>query len=445
MLNKKIKYLWGISEVGFSVMSMMETTFFLFFLTDVALLPLGIAAMITSIAAIADAVCAVLSGIVIDKTRFKTGKYRPWLLICPPLVVVSFVFCFTKIGSDYTTAAIVIFAYIVSHFIWTVAWNANRGLINVLTEDEQEKSFLSGRIAVGTSAGKIIASLLVPFLSEKIGQIFHGVTVYTIICVITSMSFLVCYYIHYYITRGYDNGMGSSGKIVSFADMVQGIVKNDALPPLLLHDAVRLIAFFGISASCAYYAKLVLGKSEMLSVLLIMIYIGTTVGSSISGSFAKKYGVKNANIIGCACCAVFHFCGYFCGTNVMITSVFLILGQISFGIAYGLTAKMYAMCSSYSEWKTGENTRGVVMSFCSMAIKIAIAIRGVLITAVLGWMNYNPSLSVVSAESRNGIRLLFFGVFSVVMLVSIIPLLFFKLNDERVAKMEKEISHRNKA
>ena len=34
-MNKGIKRVWGISEVGFFMMSSMETMFLLFFLTDV--------------------------------------------------------------------------------------------------------------------------------------------------------------------------------------------------------------------------------------------------------------------------------------------------------------------------------------------------------------------------------------------------------------------------
>lgn len=49
-INNKIKSFWGISEVGFSFMSTVETTFFVIFLTDVAQLPLALVAAITSVA-----------------------------------------------------------------------------------------------------------------------------------------------------------------------------------------------------------------------------------------------------------------------------------------------------------------------------------------------------------------------------------------------------------
>ena len=96
-MNKAIKRVWGISEVGFMMMSSMETMFLLFFLTDVAKLPMSITGIITGSTAMVDAISAVLAGIVIDKVTFKNGKFRPWLLICPPVVTVFFVLCFTNI------------------------------------------------------------------------------------------------------------------------------------------------------------------------------------------------------------------------------------------------------------------------------------------------------------------------------------------------------------
>lgn len=57
-------------------MSTVETTFFVIFLTDVAQLPLALVAAITSVAGIADAITAMLAGVIIDKVNFKHGKYR---------------------------------------------------------------------------------------------------------------------------------------------------------------------------------------------------------------------------------------------------------------------------------------------------------------------------------------------------------------------------------
>ena len=103
------------------------------------------------------------------------------------------------------------------------------------------------------------------------------------------------------------------------------------------------------------------------------------------------------------------------------------------------------MCGAYSEWKTGKDTRGVVMAFCSLAIKIAIALRGVIITAALGIIAYDATLKVFSPEMMTGIKMVYILVPCIFIVLSFIPLAFFKLSDEKVAEIENEIAARKQA
>ena len=444
-LSKKIKSVWGISEVGFSIMATMETSFLVFFLTDVAKLPLGIVGVITGSTALIDAISAIIAGIVIDKVNLKGGKYRPWLIICPPIVTVFFVVLFTKIGGNTTAAFFIMLGYVLSHFIWNIAWTANRNLIPVLTDDHNERAFLSSRISAGSSTGKIIASYLVPALSGVLIASLSGVTAYTVTALVVAILFLICYFIHYFITKGYDNEPVSERKAVTFKDMGRAIVGNGNLIALLIHDAIRLIAYYGVAATAAYYSKVVLETPSFTSWLLIMFYLGTTVGSLFSTRAAKKFGSKKTSAIGCLLSAICLGIAYLLPGSKAQVLIMMFLAQLTFGVAYGLTANLYSMCGTYSEWKTGGNARGIIMAFCSLAIKIAIAVRGVLITAVLGWIAYDPDMTVMTALAKSRIKFLFAGVFAIVMLVSLIPLIFFRLDDKKVEEMDAEIAARKHA
>ena len=150
-INGKIKAVWGISEIGFSIAATLETAFFLFFLTDVAQLPLAISGVIAAGASAVDTVSALLAGVFIDKFHFKKGKYRPWLLIAPTVAMVFFILCFTKIGGDVTAGVIISVGYVVSHFCWNITYASVRSMTNVLTDDPSERAFLSGRLGAGAA------------------------------------------------------------------------------------------------------------------------------------------------------------------------------------------------------------------------------------------------------------------------------------------------------
>lgn len=446
-INSKIKTLWGISEIGFSFMATMETSFFIIFLTDVAKLPLGLVAIITGFSGIADAITAVLAGAIIDKTTFKNGKYRPWLIYCPPLVVIFFILMFTKIGGNMTTMIICSMGYIVSHAIWNIAWTANRALVGVLSDIPKERAFLSGRIAAGSSGGKVVASYLVPLLTTVFLGLFMGMGEflgYTATAAVASVSFLLTYFIHYQITKGYDNPADytdAQKKSVTLMDMLKAIVANPQLLVLLIADALRLIAFYMIAACAAYYTKIVLESPSLTSVILIIFNVGTLVGSLLSKQIVAKLGTKKASIMGTAGLGILLIVLYVLPSQQMLVFVILFAAQIIFGIAYGLTTSMYSMCGTDSEYRTQKNTKGIIMACSSLAIKIAIALRGMVISAALAYISYSPDGPITDA-AQSGVKLVFFIIPAVFCIASTIVFLLYKIKDSDIAMMEQEIMNR---
>lgn len=447
-INTKLKRYWGVSEIGFSFMATMETSFFILFLTDVARLPLAMVAVITGFSGIADAVTAVLAGAIIDKTNFKNGKYRPWLIYCPPVVVIFFILMFTKIGSNLSAAIICSIGYILSHGVWNIAWTANRAMVGILSDDSKERAFLSGRIAAGSSGGKIVASYLVPVLTTAFLGLFAGVGQtlgYTVTAAIAALTFTVAYFAHYWITKGYDlpedTAQGTGKKTVTLLDMLKAIAGNPQLVVLLLADALRLIGFYMIAACAAYYAKIVLENPSATSILLVLFNAGTLVGSLFAKQIVAKLGTKLSTLLGTGGLAVLLVLLYFLPTNQAFVFIILFVAQVVFGVAYGLTTSMYSMCGTYGEYKTGKDIKGVIMACSSLAIKIAIALRGIVISAALAAIAYNPD-AAVTPDAQGGIKLVFFIIPAAFSVASVVVFLLFKIKDNQIADMETEIAAR---
>ena len=105
-------------------------------------------------------------------------------------------------------------------------------------------------------------------------------------------------------------------------------------------------------------------------------------------------------------------------------------------MAHGNTTNLYSMCGTYSEYKYKKSIKGMVMALCNTSIKVCIVIRGMIITAVLGFINYNPS-AAITPSLVNGIKTLFFLVPIGFLILSLIPLIWFKIKDSDVEDMEK--------
>ena len=450
-INGKIKTLWGTSEIGFSFMSAMETSFFIVFLTDAAQLPLPLIAAITGFVGIADAISAVLAGAVIDKVHLKGGKYRPWLIICPPLVMIFFILMFTNIGSDVVAALICGVGYVLSHFIWNIAWTANRALVGILSDDPKERGFLSGRLGAGSALGKIIASYGVPALTTAIiaamaalGPVFG----YTITAAVASGCFLLAYLVHYLITKGYDipeeTPAGEAKKSASFIDIVKTIFTNPQLAIVVLADAVRLVGYYGFAASAAYYARVVIGDPAAVSIILIIFNAGTFVGAFATGTIVKKFGTKMTTIACTGIAGLLMIALYLVPMPLVAFYVVLAISEVVFGVAYGLTSSLYSMCATLSEYQKGVDIRGMAMAGSSLAIKIAIAVRGVLISAMLGAIGYAAD-AAITPEMQGGISLIVLLIPGALMVVSALLFALYNIKDDDVPMMEQEIAAKKAA
>ncbi len=81
------------------------------------------------------------------------------------------------------------------------------------------------------------------------------------------------------------------------------------------------------------------------------------------------------------------------------------------------------------------------MAFCSLGVKVAVALRGVAITAFLGIIKYVPT-DAITPQTQANIKGMY-GYFPVIfIIVSLIPYIFYKLDDKKLREMEADIAAR---
>ena len=76
-LTTTLKYVFGIGDAGFVLMSNVETFYFMNFLTNLADFTAPVAAAVNSVFSIIDAVLSWIYGAIINGTKaMKWGRYR---------------------------------------------------------------------------------------------------------------------------------------------------------------------------------------------------------------------------------------------------------------------------------------------------------------------------------------------------------------------------------
>ena len=135
-LTSKEKYSFGIGAIGKDAVYNIVAVYFMFYLTDVLGISAGFIGGLFFVARIWDAVNDPMMGLIVDNTRTKWGKFRPWILIGTIVNSIVLIFLFTDCGltgkSLYVYVSIVYILWGMTYTLMDVPYWSMLGLFTSL-------------------------------------------------------------------------------------------------------------------------------------------------------------------------------------------------------------------------------------------------------------------------------------------------------------------------
>lgn len=216
--------------------------------------------------------------------------------------------------------------------------------------------------------------------------------------------------------------------------------------PLLLVQFSNLMVILGkvVRGTFGYYFfSYNIGKLEYMSIYSTISIFAGIAGSALFIFLAKYIGKKNIMFIltigYVAASAVIYMTGW---SNLFIFfACNAVAGVCSSGQSVGVNAMM-ADTMEYGEWKTGQRNEGVITSTRCFVSKIAAAIGGVLVAAVIGLTGYNGGAEVQSMATLNAFHFMISAGCALVTIVGVVPLVFYDLTEAKHAEIVKELAER---
>ena len=445
-LDKRVIALYGLPPFGFQLLINFELYYFTAFLTDYAEIPLVIIGTILMVTNIVDIIGVPLSGVVLEKTNMKWGKYRSWLLIGPPIAVFFFVLQFTKIGSTFVTVGIITVGFIVSHLINNVYYGAHISMNSALTTVNEERISMSSNRGLCNALGGLLFSLtsmpLILFLGRS-----NAVGGYTYAVTIGGLIMIACYLIFFVVTKDYaHHGTSQQNnqptEKMGGMEMVKQIVKNTPLLGLLLGEVGRFLGRFIIFGLAFYYFKYVVNNLEVVTIFFTGLTIVCILGAIVAKPLANKIGPRNTYILSLSIFIVALLIIWIFPMNYISFMVLMFAAYFGYAIPDAINVVMYSATVEYGEWKTGKNARGLIMSLLNFPVKIAILLRSIIITAILAGAGYianmQPTEALISGI-KNGMTL----IPALFMIASLLCITFlYKITPSSLEKMQKEIAEK---
>ena len=315
---------------------------------------------------IIDGVVDILYGYLIDRTKSKQGKGRPWILLCAPLLAITGILLFTVPQADPGIQAIYVVItynlfYSFAYSIYNMAYNL---MVPLSTRNTQQRNLLSVFTQVSTI---MISGILVALIFPMVVLPFIGVdkTMWIIVMSIVSTIALPLTLIQYYFTkeRITEEKRDQQDKKIPFKAQLKAAFSDKYIYLLMLYFMVYTLGTQFKNLGLVYFSNYVLGTySDGITQTMISVIGGVPMGIGIFAVWplVKRFGKKNVTFAGFLIYALGSAICCIAPSNMVI----VLIGQFIKNIgglpcAYVFMALM-ADCLDNLEWKTGFRSDGVV-------------------------------------------------------------------------------------
>ena len=175
-VKKERKGALKLSEIIlYGVFGMFVNTFYLmylsynrlYYLTNILKLNEVLSASVATISAWVNVLTMILAGPLIDKIKFKNGKYRTWTLIGGIMMVIALPLLYTNWHVSGTTAAIMyVIFFALQSISYNSLWVAERALLGPMSKTSEDASSLALASQLGSVFGLIGYSIVDMILSK---------------------------------------------------------------------------------------------------------------------------------------------------------------------------------------------------------------------------------------------------------------------------------------
>lgn len=432
-LTMKERICFTVGAFGRSGIYTLMSMFTLVYFQNGAGLSLKQSSTIILVGRIFDAINDPMMGMIVDRTKSKWGKMRPYLLFAPIPIAVCTILLFTAPFEQGSNAAF-IWAF-VTYILWGVAFTVQDvpfwGLSSVITPLENERTSFLSTARLGSTFGGILPALLVPILYQSNMGYSKGFFVSAVIFALLGcgLSILIFFVSKERVpkmdhTPSFKETFVVLGKdklliIVIFASILGStmVTANQSADYignyLLIQNYTDFSQIFdaggnilaNVDAKAAY--DFWIPRGTIITTLTVAIGVGMVPAMAIFPVLRKKFSLKQIYIGSAIFGLVVHALCYVIfqrdvtQINIYVLWFFLFLMGFPLGIYNVITYALIADSVDYLEWKTGERHEGVCFSFQTFLSKVNAAVATFVFSHILQESDFKAvDKSLVDIEGR---------------------------------------------
>jgi GPH family glycoside/pentoside/hexuronide:cation symporter len=432
--------------------------YFNVFLTEHIGISAALLASALLVARIIDFFVCVAAGGIMESTTLKWGKYRSWLILLRWVVLAGIILSFinTKSFSLPVKVVILMLGYLLTNLPMNFIATAQMGIMTSLAGPSMTDRFrlsVAG-VRIGAVSGLLTSACTLPLINY-VGSLTTPTDGYTIVATAFGFLMIVGSSLLLKVSKPYDlpqvtNSNAPARPKITLKDMAAAVTTNSQLLVYLLVQVLLMSGMFASGAIGTYYYIYILGDFNLMPIAMTITtafgLISTTIGPKIGKKLGKKNSMVASMLIGaCGSIAIMFFGAKGLPYYVTISCFSMIAAQLSAGFGYNYILDI----GEYGFYKTGKDTRTIIMSMMNVPMKIGMALGGSLGLYALALIGYVPGMPVPPANFANTFMKIFGGIPAACSIIGGLLIMFFykitdadaqmyaKVNAERLLESQK--------
>ncbi|SBS39760.1 putative symporter YjmB [Marinomonas spartinae] len=375
---------------GQNIIFMFVTIFISIYYTSVLGLSAGVVGIIFLIARVWDTINDPMLSVLVERSRFKGGKFKPWINAIAWAVPLATVLIFA-FGDEI--AQLPMWMRITYAFVTYVGWGMlytisdapSYALGSVMTKNKEERNVIYSFVRFGGFVGMVIAMVGAPLLVDKLGGKWTMAAV--IMCLLAMVLMLTI--------RTVKERHVVEQQIPTLKQIVSAVANNRYL-------LLFILAFVFISGSnFAFTLMPYVARDVFNDTTLSSLFLFAMIGPAMLASPLVPFGIRKIGKIAtfawaAVAMAVLSIITWFVGyEHIEFFVALTMIKAIALGVILIMPSIFIADCIEYSHLQSGQRLEAVAFATQTFANKASTALGGAMAMGYLAMVGFVQSTAGV--------------------------------------------------
>lgn len=403
-LDKRNKYCFGLGTIGRDMFYAMESMYLLFFLTEIKNLDDQMLAMVGGVLTalrIFDAFNDPITGVIIDNTHTRWGKFKPWMLIGALVSSVCMLLMFADLP---LTGGAYVAVFAISYILWDIFYGVNDiaywTQLPALSVDQRQRESMGSFARICANVGLYAVVVGILPVTGALTNAFGGngqkawfVLAAAVCAIMIGFQLITVFGVKE--TRTFKDEENTS-----LRDMVKVLFGNDQLMWTTVSMALFMVGYCTTTSFGTYYFKYAYGDENMYSVFAGVLGVSQLAALVVFPKISARISRRKLYSVATALVIAGYVVFFFTPMNMIpiaVAGVLLFIGQ---AFIQTLMLMFLADTVEYGQWKLGKRNDSITFSIQPLINKLgaAVATGVVTLTLIVSGINSAESAADVTAQ-----------------------------------------------